>query len=54
MVARWFGPLAAATAFVPLLAHLVLGDAERAWLVAKAYFAVLWLALLGLADVAPR
>jgi hypothetical protein len=39
---------------VPLLAHLVLRDAERAWLVAKAYFAVLWLALLAFTDGAPR
>lgn len=54
VVARWFGPIAASTAFAPLLAHLVLRDAERAWLVAKAYFAILWLALLGFADVAPR
>jgi 4-hydroxybenzoate polyprenyltransferase len=54
VVARWFGLLAATTAFVPLVAYLVLRDAERAWLVAKAYFAVLWLALLGLTDVAPR
>jgi 4-hydroxybenzoate polyprenyltransferase len=54
VVGRWFGPLAATTAFVPLLAHLVLHDAERAWLVAKAYFAVLWLALLAFTDGAPR
>lgn len=54
VVARWFGPVAAVTAFVPLVAHVVLHDAERAWLVAKAYFALLWLALLGFADVAPR
>jgi 4-hydroxybenzoate polyprenyltransferase len=51
MVGHWFGALGAASAFVPVAAHLAMRDADRAWLVSKAYFAALWLALLGLADV---
>jgi 4-hydroxybenzoate polyprenyltransferase len=41
-----FGFGVALTAFIPFAAHLLIADAERAWLVSKAYFAVLWLALL--------
>ena len=51
IVGDYFGPVLALTAFVPVLAHVVTKDAERAWLLSKVYFGVLWIALLVFADV---
>jgi len=46
VIAGNFGPGFAALAALPLAAQLWLRNAERAWVVSKAGFAVLWLALL--------
>lgn len=41
------GPLAAASAFVPLLLGLTLASNQTAWLVSKAYYGIIWLLVLG-------
>jgi 4-hydroxybenzoate polyprenyltransferase len=41
------GPAAAATAATPLLLRLVLRSNQAAWLLSKAYYAVIWLLALG-------
>jgi hypothetical protein len=41
------GPLAAASAFAPLLLRLTLASNQTAWLVSKAYYGVVWLLALG-------
>ncbi len=41
------GVAAACTAVVPLVIYGAVGDAGAGWLLTKAYFAVVWLALLG-------
>jgi 4-hydroxybenzoate polyprenyltransferase len=50
VVGHYFGPVLALTAFLPFAAHLAIDDAERAWLLSKVYFGVLWLALILLSD----
>jgi 4-hydroxybenzoate polyprenyltransferase len=41
------GPLGACTALVPLAIFLLVRDAGAGWLLTKAYFAAMWLAVLG-------
>jgi hypothetical protein len=41
------GPLAAATAFAPLLLRLTLASNQTAWLASKAYYGIVWLLMLG-------
>lgn len=43
----FFGLAVACTACVPLALHFAIADAGVGWLLTKAYFAVVWLALLG-------
>jgi 4-hydroxybenzoate polyprenyltransferase len=46
------GTIAALTAFTPLAIFFVVGSPRTGWLLTKAYFAVIWLALLGSAGAA--
>jgi hypothetical protein len=41
------GPLAAASAFAPLLLRLALASNQTAWLASKAYYGIVWLLILG-------
>ena len=43
-----FGDAWAASAFAPLAIYFVCGNARTGWLLTKAYFAVMWLSVLGL------
>lgn len=51
VVEHYIGLPLALTAFIPFAAHLAIHDPQRAWLLSKACFGVLWLALLFLSDV---
>jgi 4-hydroxybenzoate polyprenyltransferase len=46
------GVVGALTAFMPLAIFFAISDAGAGWLLTKAYFAVVWLAVLGIAGAA--
>ncbi|MCC6847403.1 MAG: UbiA family prenyltransferase [Deltaproteobacteria bacterium] len=48
----FLGPAAACTAVAPLAIYAAIADAGTGWLLTKAYFAVVWLAVLGTARAA--
>ncbi len=49
MVLPPFGRVGALTAFTPLAIYFVCDNPGTGWLLTKAYFGVMWLALLGIA-----